>query len=219
MSSGKITVEGRATFHVPADHADISFTVSRRAATTGDAVTAAGAAYATLDRALSGHASVIVRRSMTSLVVQEIVRYDPTTGTNTREGFSASRTETVRFAPIDRAGDALRAAVVAVPELAVAGPHFGLDPENPVHDAVRAAAAADARRAAEAYASGIGARLGAVRRLREPADRDLVYDRGPRMMAMAKGAAGEAGETVLVDLTGEEVELTAVIELVAELEV
>ena len=51
-SSGKVRVEGRASRWVPADFADVSLTVSRRAVTSADAVALAGDAYAALDAAL-----------------------------------------------------------------------------------------------------------------------------------------------------------------------
>lgn len=219
-SSGKVRVEGRASRWVPADFADVSFTVSRRAVTSADAVALAGDAYAALDAALLAHAAVIVRRTTTSLSVHEIVRYEPDSGRSIREGYEASRSQTARFSPVDGAGPALRSVVGAVPELAVQGPVFGLDPTNPVHAAVRSEASAAARSSAEAYAAGLGLALGTVLRLREPRASEanpFGAGDGMAMEAMAKLAPEGGGDLVLVDLINEDVKVVAVIELVVAL--
>lgn len=219
-SSGKVRVEGRASRWVPADFADVSFTVSRRADTSGEAVARAGEAYAALDAALVAHAAVIVRRTTTSLSVHEIVRYEQKSGRSIREGYQASRSQTARFSPVEGAGAALRTVIGAVPELVVQGPDFGLDPTNPVHAAVRAEASAAARSSAEAYADGLGLGLGAVLRLREPRPSQATpfgAVGGMAMRGMAKVAPEDGGESVLVDLTNEDVEVGATIELVIAL--
>lgn len=219
MEQGTIRVTGRASRWVAADFADVSFTVARRAKTSGAAVADAGEAYALLDRALAGHEGAIVRRTTTSLAVHEVVHHDPKSGRPVRDGFEASRTQTARFAPIAGGGAALRSVVVAVPELLVRGPEFGLEPTNPAHAAVRAEAAAAARSAAEAYASGLGLALGEVRKLREPrlgaggGFHDPAAG-GMALRAMAKAGPPDGGESVLVDLTDEDVEVVAVVELV-----
>ncbi|QXC63288.1 SIMPL domain-containing protein [Aquihabitans sp. G128] len=218
--AGRIRVEGRASRWAPADFAEITFAVARRAKTSGEAVARAGEAYAALDAALAGHAEAIVRRTTTSLAVREVVRYDPKSGKAIREGFEASRGQTARFSPVAGGGAALRSVVVAVPDLVVQGPAFGLDPTNAVHAEVRAEAAAAARASAEAYARGLGLALGAVHRLREPrAGAGGAYDAaggggGATFRAMAKAAPEDGGEAVLVDLTDEDVEVVAVVELV-----
>lgn len=217
---GRIRVEGRASRWVPADFADVAFVVARRAKTSGEAVARAGEAYAALDAALTGHAEVIVRRTTTSLSVHEVVRYDPKSGQPIREGFEASRGQTARFSPVSGAGPALRSVVVAVPELTVQGPAFGLDADNPAHAAVRSEAAAAARASAEAYAGGLGLSLGAVHRLREPRlDAAGLHGStaGGGMAMRAKATPDDGGDSVLVDLTDEDVEVTATIELVIAL--
>lgn len=214
MGQGKIRVEGRASRWVPADHVEVSFTVTRRAKTSGSAVSSAGEAYTALDKALAGHAHTIIRRTTTSLSVFEIVRHEPRSGRAIRDGFEASRSQNVRFAPVAGAGAALRSAVLAVPDLVVNGPTFGLDPSNPVHANVRVAAAASARTSAQAYAAGVGLSLGAVLRLEEPRAPEHGFAADLALRTMAKVPADDLGASVLVDLTDEDVEVTAVIELV-----
>jgi uncharacterized protein YggE len=213
---GTIRVEGRASRWVPADFADVAFTVVRRAKTSGEAVAKAGEAYAALDAALGGHADAIARRTTTSLSVHEVVHYDPKTGRPIRDGFEAQRTQSARFSPVGDAGAALRSVLVAVPELRVDGPVFGLEPSNPVHAIVRSGAAAAARSSAQAYAAGLGLGLGEVLRLREPRPSGPVgfAAGGDMVVARAKAVPDDGGESVLVDLTNEDVEVVAVVELV-----
>ncbi len=222
LEAGTVRVRGTASRWVPADVADVTFTVSRQAATSGLAVSEAGAAYGALDAALTAHAEVVVRRTTTSLSVHKVVRYDPKTGREIPEGFVGSRSLTVRFRAVEAAGDALRAAVASAPDLHVRGPAFSLAPDNPAHAAVRADAAASAHASADAYASGLGLALGRVLRLREPGT--ATDGPGPRgamaPQAFAKAAAVSApdgGESVLVDLGREDVEVVAEVELTATL--
>lgn len=222
---GTVRVRGTASRWVPADVADVTFTVTRQAHTSGGAVTEAGAAYGALDAALTDHAAVVVRRTTTSLSVHKVVRYDPQTGREIPEGFVGSRSLTVRFRAVEAAGDALRAVIAAVPQLQVSGPEFALEPDNPVHVTVRAAAATAARASARAYASGLGLALGQVLHLREPHTNGdgPVPGGGGRtfgLAAFAKSTAAatpDGGESVLVDLGREDVEILAEVELTATL--
>lgn len=214
-------VAGTASRWAPADHADVTFTVTRRGRTGADAVAAAGEAYAALDAALVDAAGAIVRRTTTSLSVHETGHHDPENGRWVRDGYEASRAQTARFAPLAGAGDALRAVVTAVDDLVLDGPVFGLAPDNPVHAAVRSDAAAAARASAAAYAAGLGLQLGGVLRLTEPGTGGSrpFGETGPmvRMAMKAGGPAADADASVLVELTDEDVEVTATIELLVAL--
>jgi len=212
--TGAVRVRGTASRWVTADHAEVTFTVRRHGPTTAKAVATASEAYVLLDGVLAGAGEVVERRTTVALSVQQVTRWDPETGKEHREGFSATRAETVRFAPPADAGEVLRAIAIAVPDLEVGGPRYGLRAENPVHDEVRAAAAADARRVAESYAAGLGLSLGRVRRLTEPG----LDGGGPvaveaRLAMAATADAGAGPSTVLVDLTAEDVEVRAAVDL------
>ncbi len=216
----RITVVGEASRWAPADHADVTFTIVRRASDSAEALAAAAAAYADLDATLTAHADVVVRRTTTALSVQELTRWED--GRTVHEGFEARRTETARFSPVTEGSAALRAVLDRVGDLFVAGPDFGLDPANSVHHAVRADAADAARAAAAAYASGLGLELGAVLALREPgtgAPAPRPFEASPmRAMALpADAGGGENGSPTLVELTDEDVEVWAAIEAVFSL--
>jgi uncharacterized protein YggE len=214
--SPRITVVGEASRWAPADHADVSFTVVRRATDSAQALRAAAATYAELDATLTAHAGVVVRRITTALSVQELTRWED--GRTIHEGFEARRTESARFSPVTGGSVALRAVLDRVRDLFVAGPHFGLDPANPVHEAVRGDAARAARAAAAAYAAGLGLELGGVLALREPgagepAPRPLELSTMRAMALAVDGSSGD-GTPTLVELTDEDVEVQAAIEAV-----
>lgn len=219
-----VRVAGTASRWAPADHADVTFTVTRRGRTSAEAVVSAGEAYAALDAALAGAADSVARRTTTSLSVHEAGHHDPETGRWVRDGFEATRSQTARFAPMAGAGAALRAVVSAVADLALHGPTFGLRSDNPVYAEVRSEASAAARASAAAYAAGVGLSLGDVLRLTEPGTG--FGGGGPRFaeampmtrMAMKAADTGDVGGgAILVDLTDEDVEVSATIELLIAL--
>lgn len=212
----RVTVRGYASRWVPASFADVCFTARRRGTDAAEAIAAAGATYATLDRVLGGHGDVIAHRRTTSLVVREVQHDDPSTGRLVADGFEASRAALVRFAPVIRSGVALRAAA-GVPDIGLEGPSFGIDPDDPAQADVRSAAAADALRAAEAYAAGLGLRVGPVLRAREPDERGGEPFPQPGRRALTAAAEAGGDDARLVDLVGEEVELVATIEVVVAL--
>lgn len=210
--AGIVQVRGRASRWAPADHAEVTFTVRRRGPTSAKAVALASEAHQLLDGTLAGAGDVVVRRTTVALSVVPVNRWDPETGKEHRDGFAASRAETVRFAPPEAGGEVLRAIAVAVPDLAIAGPRYGLAPDNPIHDEVRAAAAADARRVAASYAAGLGLGIGRVRRIAEPGLDGGGGGPEPRFAMAAKATADAAGDepsATLVELTGEDVEVRA----------
>ncbi len=221
MGAGQIRAEGRASRWAAADFADVVFTVAHQADTAAEAAEVAGQAYAALGIVLGEHPEVVVRRTTSSLSVQAVSHWEPETGLQVHDGYRASRTETVRFSPVadGRAGDALRAVLGAVPKLAVFGPAFGLDPANPVHDAVRGDAAVAALASVRSYAAGLGLGVGDVLDVREPGQGDpggwAADAPAQQLRAMAKGGAGDPGDgsAVLVDLTSEDVEATAAVVL------
>lgn len=217
---GRVRVRGSASRWVAADHAEVTFTVRRRHQTSARAVALASEAYAILDATLVGAGDVVDRRTTVALTVRPIHRHDPETGRTVRDGFEAARAETVRFAPPADAGEVLRAIAIAVSDLGIAGPRYGLRGDHPVRDQVRAAAAADAHRVATSYASGLGLSLGRVHRLAEPGvgGRDGGGPAPPTMLRAAAVGDGDDGDaTVLVELTSQDVEVTATIELEVEL--
>lgn len=216
MDQPQIKVEGEASRWAPADYADVSFTITRRAAKSDKAVKLAGDAYGLLDGVLSEHADAIARRTTAALKVQELFRWED--DRQVHEGFEATRRETARFAPVSGGAGALRDVLTRVPDLLVNGPRFGLDRSNPVHQAVRADAAAAARSSAEAYAAGLGLTLGAVLEMHEPGLKSsdvFTEDAGFNSLMMAKESRLGADETArLVELTDEDVEVTATIAVV-----
>jgi uncharacterized protein YggE len=63
-------------------------------------------------------------------------------------------------------------------EARIDGPRWQIAPDNPVRLQAARAAAADGKRKAQAYAEGVGARLGPLSRLVEPAERPVARRAG-----------------------------------------
>lgn len=212
MTPGTIETRGSATHWVPAEHVDITFTVRRRAATSALAASGASRSFVDLEDALHAHAEVVVRRTTQSLTVRTAQQLNRKTGAWTDSGFEAQRSMTVRLGPVERAGAALRQVLAQVTDVTVSGPVFGVSPEHPSRADVRAEAAKVAHASAEHFASGPGLRLGAPQRLVEVDDGSVPL----AFAAMGGAMADEAGSGVaaLVDLTGEDVAVTATVQLV-----
>jgi uncharacterized protein YggE len=70
------------------------------------------------------------------------------------------------------------------------GPAWQIDPDNPARVEACRIAAEDARRKADAYASALGLRLGAVLSIREPGARPRPLGRPQVAMRMAAGGGG-----------------------------
>jgi uncharacterized protein YggE len=95
------------------------------------------------------------------------------------------------------------------------GPWWRVDPANPANVEAARLAAANARRMAEAYADGLGLRVGEVIGLREPGT-GLGPDQGFgfRPLAMAASGPGEAA----LDVQPGALDVTAIVEVTFRLE-
>jgi uncharacterized protein len=93
--------------------------------------------------------------------------YEYVDGRQRHRGYAARSTSIVRVRDPDVVARVLRDAV-AVAQAKVYGPSWHLDPDNPAHAEACRAAAQDCRRRAEAFAEGLGLRLGAVLGAAEP---------------------------------------------------
>jgi uncharacterized protein YggE len=125
-------------------------------------------------------------------------------------GWRATRTTLVEVTGLDAIGRIMAGVAQAGAE--VTGPRWSLVPENPAHEAARRAAAADARRRAEAYADALGLTLGPVAWVAEPGLRrpgpGEVY---PMARGMALAAAG--GPEAIEEVAPAEVTIEAAVEV------
>ena len=104
-------------------------------------------------------------RSTAGITVAEELEY--VEGRQRHRGYAARNTSLVRIREADVVAKVLREAV-AVVHAKVYGPSWQLDPDNAARAEACRAAAEDSRRRAEAFAEGLGLRLGAVLAAAEP---------------------------------------------------
>ena len=110
-----------------------------------------------MDAVLSRHADAIARTTIASLLVQPRTRWHR--GDDIRTGWRASRTSFVDVVVLDALSEIMSDLVDA--GAAVQGPQWSMAPTNPAYDQARAAAE-DARRRAQSYATALGLSVGPV---------------------------------------------------------
>ena len=145
---------------------------------------------AVVDAALEQHAGDTDRVVTDALAVQPLTRWRK--GELIRTGWRATRRSTVEVVGFDGLGSLL-ADVVGAGAM-IAGPEWIVDDGNAAIDRVRVLAAHDARRRAEAYATGLGVTLGPLRWAAEPGLRTSSGEPPTRMMALAGSARGLAAD-------------------------
>ncbi len=200
-------MRGEARREVEPDRAWVSLGVSGTGATASAALDDIAPRTAALDILLDERAAGIANRVTASLVVAEVLEHDPRTGRQRVTGYQARRDTTVVVTDLGGLGQLLRD-VVDRAGARLNGPTWDIPDDHPVHDEVRAAAAADARRRAEAFASGLGVSVGGLEWVHDPA---LSGGGGsPRMpMGRAMMAAPAGADSMAVEVGAERVVVTA----------
>jgi uncharacterized protein len=189
----EIVVRGTGEARALPDQASLRVEVTADHKTQEEAHDARTKLAASVDEVLSRHADAIARTTIASLLVQPRTRWHR--GEDVRSGWRASRTSFVDVVTLDALGEIMAGLVDA--GAAVQGPQWSMAPTNPAYDQARAAAAEDARRRAQSYATALGLSLGPVAWLAEPG---LRRDPGPPVpldaavapMAAATVVAGDA---------------------------
>lgn len=204
-----VTVRGRAAADVPPDRVRLSVGVQAEAATGGEAMALVAERAAALDAALAGAGELILLRRPAG------VWLNPTwSPTGEVTGQTARRSVVVEARAHGALGELL-AALVAVPGASVDGTEWVVDPGNPAHARLRAAAVADGRERAGDYAIAAGARLGGLESVLEP---EAARTGGWMPMAgeavplMARASKDSGGGPVL-ELAPEPVEVGVVVDL------
>jgi uncharacterized protein len=189
----EIVVRGTGKARALPDQASLRVEVAADDKTQQEAYDAGTKLAAAVDGVLSQHADAIARTTIASLLVQPRTRWHR--GEDIRTGWRASRTSFVDVVELDALGEIMSDLVDA--GAAVQGPHWTMAPTNPAYDQARTAAAEDARRRAQSYATALALAVGPVTWVSEPGLR-----RDPRppvplraevaQMAAAAPVAGEA---------------------------
>jgi uncharacterized protein YggE len=150
------------------------------------------------------------KRSTSGVTVRE--EYDYVDGKQTRRGFRAENTVTIRVADHTIAGRLIQEATSAA-KANVRGPSWWIAPGNPARlDACRRAVES-AQRKAEAYADALGRRLGPVLEIREPGAGIQPLPKGGGMLAMRTMAA----ESAPIDVDPGELDVEASVEVTFQL--
>lgn len=182
----ELIVRGTAEVRVPPDHATITVRVDADGASQREAYEKATPLAAAVDSALAEHAASITRSSTAALVVRPREKWKR--GESVRTGWRAARATTVEVAALDKLGDLIAALATSGAQLD--GPTWDLAPGHQGHDAVRTAAAKDARRRAASYAEGLGLVVGDIAWMREPGVGEDHFPEARGGMLMARAAAG-----------------------------
>ncbi len=157
-----VTVHGEAAADVPPDRVRLQVAVQAEAATAAEALAGLTGRAAELDRLLAAAGGQVLLRRPSTVTLQPV--WSPTGAVS---GQAARQSTVVEAAPGEELG-ALLARLAAVPGATLEGTGWVVDPDNPAHRRLRAAAVADARARAEDYAHAAGLRLGAVEWIAEP---------------------------------------------------
>ncbi len=213
----EITVRGSAEVRVLPDLAVVHAEISADSGSRDAAYEAAAQTAAAIDAVLADHAAHIAHATTTALAVAQKSRWHK--GQHQPAGWRASRATSVEVSALDEVGALL--ARLSAAGASVHGPHWQISPGNAAHTSVRAAAAADARDRAVAYAAGLGVTVGAVSWIAEPGLRlagatglDPFPQPGAAPLArmQARGGGGP-DEEVVIAVAPEEITLHATVEV------
>ena len=201
-------VRGEAAIRVEPDDALLVIALTaiedRPGAALADVSARSQALIAMLDRLGVAKAE----RSTTGVTVQE--EFDYTTGGRRSLGHRATNQTSVRMSDPELIGQVIAEATEQL-SARIDGPHWGIARSNPARLQAAREAAADAGRRAQAYADGVGAKVGRPLKLSEADPRGRPI-RGEGWMA-----AAAAGDTPLPVEAGEH-EVTACVQVTFALE-
>jgi hypothetical protein len=215
------TVQGTASADAVPDRVEVVVALEVVAPRADEALDELARRSGRFDAVLDGAGDAVLVRRPSAVTL--VPRYEYERDRRVFRGQVAARTLSVELRPGPAIGEVLRRSV-ADAQARVHALTWHVDEDNPVHVAVRGAAARNARGRAEAYAAELDLRLGPVEWLAEPG---LAGDPQPPGQEMAAGAprafmavrsaveaaAVEGGEgQVVLDLAPQPVRVDAAIQ-------
>lgn len=206
-----IIVSGTAEIRILPDRALVLVTVDADAGSRDDAYRRAAGTASAVDVVLDHHAGEIERVVTAALTVQPLTRWRK--GEVVRTGWRASRRTEVEVTGFEGLGLLLSELTGA--GATIDGPTWRVDDTNEAYDRVRQLAAQDARRRAEAYASGLGVPLGAINWMAEPGLRSSSGEPTHRIMTLASAARmdGAVEDELVIEVTPADSIIEAAIEV------
>ncbi|HUG84684.1 MAG TPA: SIMPL domain-containing protein [Euzebya sp.] len=224
----EILVRGHAAAMLPPSDAALTVTVHVRAAgSQADAVAECARRCEVVDAAVAARRDALVRRAVTSSIRTGPEWDHSAKGGRRLIGHFATRTTELDCAPDGDGLTDLLTAVSGLPDVQVTGPRWTVAPGAEGWDAVRATAAADARRRAQAYARGLELTVGRVVWLAEPGLRlagqpgggggemPMAFAAAPAMRR--SGGGGEEEETAVVRIQPEPIAVEVRVEAAFDL--
>lgn len=202
-----LSLSGQGEVRAVPDIAMVSLGVTTNAATAKEAVDANNSAMTALLEALKAAGIADKDMQTSNFVVSPRYDYSRNDGSPPQQqGFDATNSVTVTVRKINELGRILDSSVAAGSNQ-INGITFGLDKPQPVMDAARKLAVADAKRKADLYVSAAGLRLGDIVQISEGGG----YQPPPVAFAQARAdksadvpiAAGEQVISVDVNMTWE----------------
>jgi uncharacterized protein len=163
-----VTVRGRARTEAEPDRVRLVFAVRAEAVAGTEALAMLAERSAAADEALDRFGELLLARRPAAVTLTPVWSDNGgLPGPQTVTGQVARRVVVIEARAAGPLGELL-AAIVAVPGSAVEDTEWVVDPGNPVHRRLRAAAVVDARERAADYAGAAELRLGALESITEP---------------------------------------------------
>jgi uncharacterized protein YggE len=199
-----VTVRGHALARAEPDEAVLWITLSALDDAPGAALSDVSARSNALVALLDEVGSAGSDRSTTGVTVYE--DFDHTERGRRSLGHRAVSRVSVRLSDPELIGRLIAEATANL-DARIDGPSWLISLDNPIRLEAARQAAADARRKAEAYADGVGAKLGELVRLSERGDQHVAIrglaaaSRGPRMVEPVPVEPGEHEVTASIEAT------------------
>jgi uncharacterized protein YggE len=206
-ATATVTVRGEAVLRAEPDEAMLWVTLTALDADPGQALADVSRRAAALAALLDELGVEKPDRSTTGVTVHE--EFDHTHSGRRSLGHRASASVSARFTDPEPIGRLMTRATVEL-QARIDGPRWQIGARNPVRLEAAREAAADGQRKAQAFADGVGAKLGHLIKLSEPGTESAgLMMRRTGFQAMAAAAGGEpmtieAGEhevSAAVDVT------------------
>jgi len=205
-----VTVRGEARLHAEPDEATLWITLTAVENDPGQALADVSRRSEQLATMLDDLGVARADRSTTGVTVYE--EFDHTKSGRRSLGHRAAASISVRVTDPELIGALITRATTQL-QARIDGPRWQIAAQNPIRLAAAHEAAADGQRKAQAFAAGVGAKLGRLIRLNEPGT-DLA---GPRIHRASIQLASTAAANPMPIEPGEH-EITAAIDVTFALE-
>jgi uncharacterized protein YggE len=209
-ATATVTVRGEAVLRAEPDEAMVWVTLTALDADPGQALADVSRRAAALGALLDELGVEKHDRSTTGVTVQE--EFDHTHSGRRSLGHRAAASVSARFTDPEPIGRLMTRATVEL-QARIAGPRWQIAARNPIRLEAAREAAADGQRKAQAFAEGVGAKLGRLIRLAEPG----TDSAGPMMRRARFQAVQLAGGEAMPIEPGEH-EVSAAVDVTFTLE-